>query len=1027
MAITAASVEANGWVLRVTLTAALSSAVVAGFNAAYATPGQAPDVPAQWATNFSAYALAPNGVAPALTLAATTGGFVQSNGTAIASSAVPRTLIATKALRKPVDATPNPVTRRPKLPDEVDNGDGTITVRIALSHHVYAGDSGLSLTALAGWRIGAGAQTIAVTNNSTVPAPAPIVRWADAPYQLRSAAFPLEVVVASHHPNGVAPVAGVRFTVTDGTTVKSYWATALTTSAAYPATNGDGTANLPLRVYAATVDPTTATALTKGLLRCDFEVYPWVGPVQKSDAAGTRSMTSLGTAASVTSAFAPFVVAWNPGNSWIVPRYAYVDPVGGSATAAAANVSTSAAAAALTPLQTPNLAIESLRLWSAANAGSGGTLAAANGQAAIPQSVDGCRVRLVAGVTVGMGTSVVTSGAQCAATHLVIEGDPANANPRAACILRSPGTANGSSRISRFAFANLSVEAQTNAVCGAATAWLNNVEVRGVAGQTTTTGVPFGATGGLLWATNVKWWQHGTGLVYSGSQITMLARSCQVERPLSAPVVVNCARLPSATAALPGFVSPLTLTDAGLALERLAIGNDLRFLNGQQMGINTAYLATASAPASLQLGTTYPVMARVACLNNVGEAYGASQTLWSSVGENGLVAFSEVIVEGNTLTGDRTNNPYGTGADVTIALTDAASPQLRLFRFANNITMKNANKHDRYNDQGIAGGVPTGIVGSAGVSKRTWGRVGATLGTALTRNWAVAVGDELVIAGSPANVYHCTTAGTTAATGGPTGTGTGIADGTAVWAWVATEARIHGYRSAGIGMWASNYGVGYEGNIDVQGPAGPSYDPEFFFDFYGVGANQLSQDGVDVGSDPFTVDKSGTANKLAFQATPDGTGGGNYQPLATGAGTYILGRARTANVDTDQTGVARAAVFAAGAIEGLASVIVTPAGDRQATRAASGVVGWTTTLVADGDRSGSRAAPGGVAWQVVVAPDFTRSPMRAATPAVTAAGPSPIVPASGRIAIVDPDPPAAMTTPPERTLFVAGDGPDRFA
>ncbi len=131
-----------------------------------------------------------------------------------------------------------------------------------------------------------GAQTVPVTNNSTVPAPAPIVRWSQVPYQLQSGPFALEVVVASHHPNGVAPVAGVRFTVTDGTTIKSYWTTSLANSSVAPTTDGTGK---NLRVYSVTVDPTVATALTRGLLRCDYEVYPWIGPVQKSDPAGTKS------------------------------------------------------------------------------------------------------------------------------------------------------------------------------------------------------------------------------------------------------------------------------------------------------------------------------------------------------------------------------------------------------------------------------------------------------------------------------------------------------------------------------------------------------------------------------------------------------------------------------------------------------------------------------------------------------------------------------------------------------------------
>jgi len=45
-----------------------------------------------------------------------------------------------------------------------------------------------------------------------------------------------------------------------------------------------------------------------------------------------------------------------------------------------------------------------------------------------------------------------------------------------------------------------------------------------------------------------------------------------------------------------------------------------------------------------------------------------------------------------------------------------------------------------------------------------------------------------------ANIYECTTAGTSAASGGPTGTGDGITDGTCVWIW----RRVEGSRSTGL-------------------------------------------------------------------------------------------------------------------------------------------------------------------------------------------------------------------------------------
>ncbi len=928
--ISSASIESNGWVLRVTMPASLSSVVAT------------PDTTANWAANFSAYALNPNAATPAMTISGVTNGYVQSAGTAVASSSVARTLIATKVLRKPVETFPlwTPSTaytlgqiigngptysyqvttagtsatsggpsgtgssitdgsivwkqygslRKAKHPDEIDNGNGTITIRIALSQHVYAG-SNLTLAAASGWRTGAGASSgVTVTNNSTVPAPAPIVRWSDVSYQLQPGSFNLEVVVASFHPVGVVPIAGVKFTVTDGTTVKTYWATALSTSNAY---NAGGTGK-GVRVYSVTVDPTTATALTQGLLRCDFEVYPWIGLAQKSDTAGTKSMTGLSTAAYATSAFVPFVVAYNPANAWVTPRFIDIDETNGTSTPASVTVATTAAgAAAGTPANSINTAL--LAIY-AANV----TVAAANGQGAVTRSGDGLTITLrkanagagCTGIVNGAGTAAVSSGFQTLITPVIVRGDPTDGTARA-CIWRSPSTGNAGSRVTRLHVSALSVEAQTNAVMQCGATWLENVEVRGVSGQESTSGYPFGSTGGLLWATNTKYWKHATKLGYAGSSTVMLIRNCSVDRDMTAPIVLNSARLPSATGY--GFSTPASITDAGLALERIAIGNNIQYLNGASMGIHNVIL-TANIPTNLTLGTTYPAIARIAYINNVGEVYGATAGMW---GLATLIAFSEVVFEGNTLTGDRTNNPYGTVNDATIALTDAATPQSRIFRYANNITMKNANKQDSYNDPGIL-----------------TQRQGVALST--TRSKAYAVGAEIVIAGSPAYVYHCTTAGTTASTGGPTGTGSSISDGSVVWSFFAYENRLHGYNPNGVGMWSSSYGVSYEGNIDFQGPAGPAYDPEFFFEFYGIGSQSLAVDGIDVTSDPFTLDKSGTPQMLPFQTgyPGPGTGGGNYKPLTTGSASYILGRAKTASVDVDEVGVARGTpTFCAGAIE----------------------------------------------------------------------------------------------------------------
>lgn len=62
---------------------------------------------------------------------------------------------------------------------------------------------------------------------------------------------------------------------------------------------------------------------------------------------------------------------------------------------------------------------------------------------------------------------------------------------------------------------------------------------------------------------------------------------------------------------------------------------------------------------------------------------------------------------------------------------------------------------------------------------------GASTATAWAGTTAYALGAWVY---NGANVYACTTAGTSAGAGGPTGTGTGIVDGTAVWAYVDVRA-----------------------------------------------------------------------------------------------------------------------------------------------------------------------------------------------------------------------------------------------
>ena len=409
--------------------------------------------------------------------------------------------------------------------------------------------------------------------------------------------------------------------------------------------------------------------------------------------------------------------------------------------------------------------------------------------------------------------------------------------------------------------------------------------------------------------------------------------------------------------------------------------------------------------------------------------------MWGSVGENTTIAASEFIIEGCTFTGDRVNNPYNSLTLATVALNDSENVQLRLFRFANNVTLKNASKQDTYFDATIAALrlgsacrrtrnkaypvgtqiVVAGFAGTASISGPTltvtavgsgtlavgsvvvvgtavYGTIAALgtgtggTGTYTLAAGAVAVGSSAMLASgpaAPANIYQSVAStGNTATTGGPTGTGSSIADGGVTWQWVATETRVHGFRPQATGVWASAHGVGYEGNIDLENANDPNGSPEFFFEFYGIGSQSLIVDGINLTATPFTIDKSGTTpSKQPYQATPDGTGGGDYRPLATGGGTYILGRAKSASVDRDQRGVVRNALFAAGALEGTVAALA-PAGARQPSLAASAAAAWATTLAAAGDRQPSRSATSLAGWTAALAPAATREATRSQSPVV---------------------------------------------
>ncbi len=490
MPMTAAQIESNGWVLRITLTGTLGS--------------------------FASYALDPDGT-PKLTLTSSHPGFVKSAGTAIAGT-LARSLVGTKPLRLPV----NPASPTTPVIDETDLGGGSIRVRIALSDWIYATDTSLSLSVSAGWRTGESAQSgISVTNNSTLVAPIPIMRWVLPQYDVATGSFRLSLIVGSHYPLGFEPVAGVKFTATDGTNVKTVWTTTLGTDNTY----GDN-----LRCYTAMIDPATATALTEGLLRCDAEVYPWLGSMRPTDTAGTKDCSALATEGLKTGAANPFVIGYDPAGTRYSSKFIFVDPAGTTTASAGMVQSTLAAAKAVAAgsrAASISVALQAGYLAS-------GTLPAANGGVAVTKSLDGLQVVLAAATYAGVGSSGVTTGVQIGEIPAVVYGDPADANPRANCIVQTGTAANV--RIPRMRLRNLTVQGGSTALFSSSTNywWLDNVEVTGKAGLQTNSVNPLGSgapAAGLssLSLTKVKIWKTGWS-VSSANAKAKLMRGCEHSR-----------------------------------------------------------------------------------------------------------------------------------------------------------------------------------------------------------------------------------------------------------------------------------------------------------------------------------------------------------------------------------------------------------------------------------------------------------------------------------------------------------------
>lgn len=504
MAIVSASIESNGWVLALRGT---------------------------WgATTWADFALDPDGT-PKLTVSLVSQGFGRQGGQAVAVSQT-RSMVATKALRRP---WPDQA-----LVDETDNGDGTRTLRLALSERVYQTDLALSLSVAAGWRSGEPAAVLEPSNGSTRTVPLPIVRQAT-PFMtlVDGPGTRLDLLVASHFArhDGAAlhqAVAAVKLEATDGTTTNTVWLTSMSTSTAY----GDD-----LRCWG--VDPVESglfSGLNNGYVTTHWTVYPWVG-LPRTSGSG-QDVSGTGSRYFQYAAEVPFMCAWDPGRTLFGQRYVMVDAATGTTTASASMVQpTLAQAKAQVPAATLSVAMQAIYL---ANI----SIPAANGYAASARAVAGTTVVLKAGAQ-SFGTTSI-SALSPSFFGLYVVGDPEDPDPRSNCILRSGSAVMGTNAGYKFRFMNLTMQLGQSAIyspVGGARFHFDNCTIEGKPGYQTSSNPIFNAATPAgtfnITAVNSKWWNYGAGLAGISHRAGLL-RNVVTSRPAEGITIVNCTKIEDA-------------------------------------------------------------------------------------------------------------------------------------------------------------------------------------------------------------------------------------------------------------------------------------------------------------------------------------------------------------------------------------------------------------------------------------------------------------------------------------------------
>lgn len=678
MAIHSVSVDTNGWTLAVTGGWSATSGAF-DFAGADRTDG------AFRSGAVDQFPLDANG-APKVVVRVKRQGFARLGDRSVEASVNDiQTIIATKPLRKPY---PN----QTEL-DEVDHGDGTRTVRLALSEYVYDGDEIVDVAFAAGWKAGEdGGLVASVANDSAAPLPVAISRVIQPGFELvrGTTRKTFEYLIVSHHPRHAGAelhqaVAGASVSITDGThTVGPFWGQVGTSD------RGDG-----LRCWRFACD---LEGLDAGPVSVNFTSYPWVGQMRT-----TGSSHSTDTTIGLPLAWdAPHMVCYDPDADLYPHAFVYVDAATGTDVVANVTVADTLAAAKLgTPADSVKTA------WAAIYAKKY-TLPARNGWAATggtARMFDWCQIVLAPGVQ-AWGNESVGLNSTVAEGRLVIRGDPDDPDPRTNVILRArdSGDGSGAREVKRFWFEDLTIEmGPVGWLTTTMLTHIENVECRGVAGYETSTAAPAIFNGdspsgyALFSMSRSTWWKYGVSLTGTRQRF-LLMRSCATSRACDAIVHVNGSKPDDGYSGRTGTAFGGWNTASTSVTDAIIWGCSGYDWRGEFAGVGGARVSGSGTLADPSIIT------RFAMVNTLGEG---------AAGRDGGVRFlrfganpvqvSQSIIEGVTCVGYAANVFYDGGVDTANAAETVRLDHL-YNRFANNAVARMAIKGDQFLSDGTLTG-----------------------------------------------------------------------------------------------------------------------------------------------------------------------------------------------------------------------------------------------------------------------------------------------------------------------------------